>query len=489
MQEHPQKSAIRQLSELQSLTSQIGSAASSATDPEQIRELSRLLKEAEQRFADCKIEQNLATLTAKQLEAFDAWESGDYKLIGCCGTNRSGKSFVAGTIYARYLRDFAPDNSEHLCVTTEQRLSAKNQQKMLWDNLPHRLFDIKWSGPKNGFGSRAPTTVLDEGGRNVVIHWMTQTEFEHNLHAFEGLTVETAWVDETISHELFSAIKTRLTLSDDGRMLVSSIPGQDWYWTTIYNAGPEDRVWYKLFEPFDNPLMTEAKWAELCRSVPPHERDMRLKGVPALAGSTVYVEFNDADHVLEPKDIPDNLTYYAGFDIGMDHPTVFLLIGVSPEGKYYVVDEFVSRNQTPEQDVPAIKAMLGNRTLRRPAFIDPSTFQITKANQVSVAQQYRNAGLQVMPSRRTSDVGENNQVYQIKEMLRCDELFVSKNCPQLIREFHVWKYKRDRQNKPLTKDAFEDKNNDALDALRYCITMSPVYVDPSKPSRVEVFYA
>lgn len=480
-----QKSAIKELSALRSLISQVGSAASLVTEPEQIRELSTLMSQAKRQFKNSQIEQNLATLTKKQLGALDGWLNRENKIIACCGSNRSGKSFVAGTIYAKYLRDEAPPNTEHLCVTTEQRLSGKNQQKMLWDNIPHHLFDCKWSGPKNGFGSRNPTVIIDPGGRNIVVHFMAQSEFESNMMAFEGLTVETAWIDETITHELLSAVKARLSLSEDGRMLVSSIPGADWYFEVIYNAKPDDGVWYELFEPFDNPLMTEKKWADFCKAVPPHERDMRLKGVPAMAGSIVYVEFNDADHVIEPKDVPDDLAYYGGLDVGMDHPTVFLLYGVSKDGKHYVIDEYVSRNQTPEQDAPHIKTIIGNRKMAGGyVYVDPAAFHITKANQVSVAQQYTRAGVPVISSRRTSEVGEMNQVYQIKEMLRCDELFVTKNCPQLIKEFHVWKYKRDRQNKPMTKDAFEDKNNDALDALRYITTMSPAYKTSSQRARV-----
>lgn len=476
IQDCPQKSAIKALSELQSLISQVSSAVSSTTDPQKLRELSKLTRELDQRLSDSQIEQNLATLTPKQLKALDGWLCQKNKIVACCGTNRSGKSFVAGTIYASYLRDEAPPGTEHLCVTTEQRLSAKNQQKMLWDNIPHRMFDTQYSGPKNGFGSRNPTVIIDPGKRDVIVHFMTQSEYEANMMAFEGLTAETAWIDETVTHELMAAVKARLALSEDGRLLVSSIPGADWYWEVIYNAKPGDGVWYELFEPFDNPMMTEKKWADFCKSVPPHERDVRLKGVPAMAGSIVYVEFNDADHVVDPKDIPDDLTYYAGMDIGMDHPTVWLLYGVSQNGQHYVIDEYVSRNKTPEEDVPPIKAILGDRRLSTGyTLIDPAAFQLTKANQVTVGQQYTRAGLPVLSSRRTSEVGEMNQVYQIKEMLRCNELKVSKNCPQLIKEFHVWKYKRDQRNRPMTKDAFEDKNNDALDALRYITTVSPTY--------------
>jgi hypothetical protein len=480
-----QDEARGHLASLASVARKIGDSLSEATDPEQAKRLGELLKSAKKSYKNAQIEKSISTLTERQLEAVGAWESGEFKTIACCGTNRSGKTFVASAIYARYLRDFAKPNTHHLAVTTEQRLSAKGIQKYLWDLIPHEMFDTKWTGVRNGFSSRNPAVTLDPGGKNIVVSFMTQSEHEANRDAFEGLSIESCFVDESVSHELFSAIKARLTLSDDGRLLVSSIPGMDWYYEIIYHAKPEDGVWYKLFTPQSNPMMTPKKWAELVKAVPAHEREVRLKGVPAMAGSIVYVEFNDEDHVVEPKDIPDDLAYYAGLDVGMDHPTVWLLYGVSKEGKHYVIDEYVSRNQTPEQDAPFIKAMLGNKQLAGGyTYIDPAAFQVTKANQVSVAQQYTKAGIPVISSRRTSDVGEMNQVYEIKEMIRCDELFVSKNCPQLIKEFHVWKYKRDRQNKPLTKDSFEDRNNDALDALRYITTMHPTHKVSSRRAKV-----
>ncbi len=482
-----QDAARKHLDELADTARKIGEAIASTENPQALKGLKELLKKASEASGRAQIEKNLATLSDRQLEAIGAWDSKEFQTIGCCGTNRSGKSFVASTAYARYLRDEAPPNSEHVCVTVEQRLSAKAQQKMIWDNIPHEMFDTPWTGPRNGFGSRNPVSVLDRDGRNITIYWMTESEFQNNLLAFEAMTLETAWVDEAISQELFSAIKARLTLSDDGRCLVSAIPMAEFFWEVIYNAKPEDLVWYKLFTPQTNPTMTPKKWAELCRAVPAHERDVRLKGVPAMAGSIVYVEFNDADHVVEPKDIPDDMAYYSGLDVGMDHPTVFLLYGVTPGGRHYVIDEYVSRNQTPEQDVPHIKAIVGDKKMAGGySYVDPSVFHVTKANQVSVGQQYAKAGLPVIRSRRTSDVGEMNQVYQIKEMLRCGELFVSKNCQQLIKEFHTWKYKRDRQNKAMSKDAFEDRNNDALDALRYITTMSPVYKKGSQ--RVRAIY-
>lgn len=477
-----QESAKAHLGDLIQTSKRIGEAIAEASDPRVLEDLKGLLDQAKQASARSQIEKNLATLTDRQLEAIGAWDSREFKTIGCCGTNRSGKSFVAGTAYAKYLRDEAPPNSEHVCVTIEQRLSAKSQQKMLWDNIPHEMFDTPWSGPRNGFGSRNPVSVLDKGGRNVIVYWMTESEFQNNLLAFEAMSLETSWIDEAVSHELFSAVKARLTLSDDGRCLISAIPMSDFFWEVIYNAKPEDGVWYKLFTPQTNPTMTPAKWAELCRSVPPHERDVRLRGVPAMAGGIVFTEFIP-EHIVAPRDIPDDLTWYTSLDYGCDHPTVFLLAGMDKDGVLWFVDEYVSRNQTPVEDVEGIKAVMGKR---KPAkgytYIDPSAFNITKANHVSIGQQYTQAGLPVISSRRTSDVGEHNQIYQIKEMLRCDEIRVSENCPQLIKELRTLHYKRDRQNKAMTKDAIVDVGNDAIDAMRYLVTMNPTYsVGNQKP--------
>ena len=282
-----QEEAREYLGNLSETAKKIADAISSSTDPGQIDELKDLLKKAQDAGRRAQVEKNLATLSDRQLEAIGAWESGEFQTIGCCGTNRSGKSFVGGTAYAKYLRDDAPKNSEHVCVTVEQRLSAKSQQKIIWDNIPHEMFDTPWTGPRNGFASRNPVSIIDPGGRNITVYWMTESEFQNNLLAFEAMTLETEWVDEAISQELFAAIKARLTLSDDGRCLVSAIPMAEFFWEVIYNAKPEDLVWYKLFTPQTNPTMTPKKWAELCRSVPAHERDVRLKGVPAMAGSIV----------------------------------------------------------------------------------------------------------------------------------------------------------------------------------------------------------
>ena len=491
--EKDKAAAQAMFSQMADTMARIAEAARSERDEGKLAEMSQLMRAAQREVADRQVERAIATFSPKQAAAYTAWHSGEYDIISCVGSNRSGKTWCAGAIYAQYLRDEAPADSMHLCVTTNQKLSPRNQQKLIWDLLPHHMLDQVWTGPRNGFGSRSPAVIIDPrtdrnpNGRNVTVFYMCESEYLNDQNSFEGLSCETVWIDETVSEELFSACTARVANSEDGRILISSIPNAAFFYDVVYHAKEEDRVWHELFEWQDNPTMNFEKWSRFCKRVPPHERDVRLKGVPAMAGSLVYVEFRDDIHVVEPKDIPDDLVYYAGLDVGMDHPTVWLLVGVDRDGRYYVTQEYVSRNTPVEDDCRSILGMLGKKSLRSPSYIDPAAFQVTKANQVSVAQQYRNHGLPTMRSRQTSQVGEMAQVHEIKELLAHEELFVSTNCPQLIREFHVWKYKRDRQNKALSKDGFEDKNNDALDALRYCLTMRPKYSrEPRKVTIINV---
>ena len=418
------------------------------------------------------VESWIPRLSEKQLEAYGAFHSHDFALVACAGSNRSGKTAGGGLAYAEYLRDEAPTDTEHLCITTDQRLSRKNQQKLLWDLIPRGMFDVEWSGPKNGFGSINPVVILDRRtkdnpqGRNVVVHFMTQTEYENNSDAFEGLTIETAWIDEAVSHEVFSGVSARCSLSDDGRILVTAIPGADWFHEVIYNAKPEDKVWFRLFEPFDNPTMTEEKWARFASRVPPHERDVRLKGVPAMAGALVYTEFDrrpreDGGHVVRKSDIPDDVVWFAGHDVGMDHPTAVVFFAMDKENRIWVADEYVARNTTIEDDIEQLNLILGDRKLKIPAVIDPAAFQISKANQLSVAAQYVAQGWPVFKALRTQDYGERAMVYQIKEMFAHGEIMVCEHCTEFIRELSVWKYRRDQRNRPVTAGSpFEDRNND-----------------------------
>tara|TARA_B100000745_G_scaffold84529_1_gene52933 strand:+ start:2248 stop:3576 length:1329 start_codon:yes stop_codon:yes gene_type:complete len=436
------------------------------------------------------IEQSISKFSPKQDKLLAAWGSKEYSIYGVMGGNRSGKSFAAAAVFGKYIRDEA-ETGEYWCVAPNKELSTKGQQKLLWDLIPRRMFGRFHYDPKVGFGTNSPQFILDErtpdnlSGRHIHVYFKTMSQYEDDMQSFESVNVMDAWVDEAISEECFAALETRIILND-GRIIMSTVPSlmAEWTYERITHNKDDSNIFLVEIMPEDNPIMTPEMMERFEKSIPKHMREMRLRGKHLMAGALVYVEFDPSSHIIKHGDVPGDTTWYGCLDEGMDHPTAFLLVGVSRDGKAYVYDEYYSRNQTPEADVVGINNVIGDRKLEWPIVADPALWQSRKTGMS--AMRYGDAGLDLIPAMRTSKFGEDHGVYGVKEMLRHNELFVCESCENLIREFYLWKYKRDKDNRPMASDQYEDKNNDGLDALRYLISKGPKFEDP-KYRNVYVF--
>lgn len=74
----------------------------------------------------------------------------------------------------------------------------------------------------------------------------------------------------------------------------------------------------------------------------------------------VYPVFDRKIHLIKPSDIPEDLTYYGAIDFGW-HTTAFLLLGVDKDQTWYVVDEVYGKEETLDQVLPRIKAVIGDK--------------------------------------------------------------------------------------------------------------------------------
>lgn len=435
-----------------------------------------------------KLERKLLLLTPKQIEAVGAFLGNKYITTALVGGNRSGKSFAASVAYALYLRDFAPPKSMHWAIAVEQAMSAGVQQKTLWDLLPPSLFgETRWKNSKIGFADENPVVTLDKeteanpNGRNVILRFRFQSQYQRNIKSFESENCDTLWMDECVQHDCYSAAYTRILLSQNRKVLMSTIPSEEFIHDAIHCSSKEDKVWFEKYFLEDNPVMTPGMIEEYINNIPEEERVMRLEGNIMRTGGLVFQEFSRSKHVVIEEAIPlSELTWYAGLDVGRIHFTVWLLVGISKDGILYVVDEYKSKNKTAEQDVeailPIIKTRCKDKKIRWGTIIDPSASQLTKANTLSVSQQYQKAGLRITPGRRTAQVGETNIIGRMKESFRANEIKISEHCEQLIRELSIWSYRRDRYGRLTGTDSYEDKNNDAIDALKYVYGRNPTWI-------------
>jgi hypothetical protein len=93
----------------------------------------------------------------------------------------------------------------------------------------------------------------------------------------------------------------------------------------------------------------------------------------------------------------------------------------------------------------------------------------------SVAEQYAAAGIQATGWPFVNIMGEHAMVQRVKFRLENDTLKVFETCPNVIREFRSWMYKRDKAGKALASDGFEAGNEHSLDCIKGFLGTNPCY--------------
>lgn len=189
------------------------------------------------------------------------------------------------------------------------------------------------------------------------------------------------------------------------------------------------------------------------------------------AEGLVYDIFEEDYHVRTPPvDLHFN-EYLIGVDHGYEDPGVFILIGISGSGRdsvCWILDEIYQTKQEETWWVNQARSVR-QKYPRARWYPDP-------ARPDRIAALKHKAGI-VVPVE-TVDNAIDDGVSSVADRLvrrpgvdgsRTARLFVSPKCNHTIKEFGLYRRKRDPRNKDQILEAIEDKNNHAMDAIRYAI--------------------
>jgi len=191
------------------------------------------------------------------------------------------------------------------------------------------------------------------------------------------------------------------------------------------------------------------------------------------AEGLVYPMFDQRIHVREW----DNLTPFSAILVGVDHgyydPGVFVVIGVMGSGddaRVHVLEEHYYTQRTEDFWIGMAKEVLGRYSRAHPRvpmlwYPDPS--------QPARIQQYKAAGCRVADVDNSiedgiSSVAKMVAVRERESGERWSRLSVTDKAKNTIAEFSKYKRKRVANTNEI-KDQAEDKNNHAMDALRYAL--------------------
>jgi hypothetical protein len=391
------------------------------------------------------------------------------------GGNRSGKTYVCGWLcLAKWIRDYAPDGAWVWCVGQTLDRSIGGQQRELWNALPRWMFgDQTWS-EKIGFGAHRKVLLKTERGK-VLVEFRSA---DQDPSTFEQAKLDGVWCDERLSEDIYNRILPRI-VDKDGFILYSDIPEQWWQFERLKEAPPEAGVFFQHFTMHDNePNLPPGAIEQVSGRMTVDERKQRIGGDFVVMEGVVYREFLDVlrpdGHLVRPFAIPKEWPKWRLIDYGGSSPTACPWVTIAPNEQLYAYREHYTRG----------KGVLENARLIREAshdekyvatFIDPAAFDTSPANLVSIADQYRQAGIPCLPWPRVNIMGEHAMTQKVKFRLENRTLFVFENLVNLRREFRSWKYKTDKDGKPLAADAFENDNNHLLDGLKGFLGTNPCH--------------
>ncbi len=105
----------------------------------------------------------------------------------------------------------------------------------------------------------------------------------------------------------------------------------------------------------DAPHLTQAQKEALWASIPPHERDARVKGVPALGSGRVF-PVAEEDIAVDPMPIPSHWARIIGIDFGWDHPFAAVDLALDWDADViYVTKAYRVREAAPLAHAVALK--------------------------------------------------------------------------------------------------------------------------------------
>lgn len=190
--------------------------------------------------------------------------------------------------------------------------------------------------------------------------------------------------------------------------------------------------------------------ADLLASVPPHQRDARQKGAPALGSGAIY-PVPESGIVVEPFEIPPHWPRAYGLDVGWNRTAAVWAATDREAGIAYLYDEHYRGQAEPTVHAEAIRA----RGAWIPGAIDPAARGRGQTDGRQLLQAYLDLGLDLVPAQNAVEAG----IHAVWLRLSAGRLKVFASCTNWLTEYRT--YRRDEAGRVVKR------HDHLMDATRY----------------------
>ncbi|NYD88763.1 hypothetical protein [Sphingomonas melonis] len=186
----------------------------------------------------------------------------------------------------------------------------------------------------------------------------------------------------------------------------------------------------------DVPHLSDNDKAELIASIPPHQRDARSKGVPALGSGVIYPVSED-DWIVDPFEIPRHWPRAFALDVGWNRTAALWGAWNRDNDTIYLYDEYYVSEAPPQVHSDAIRG----RGQWIPGVIDPASRGRSQVDGRALIDEYRSMGLDLLPANNEVEAG----LFSVYRRLQSSRLKAFSNLQNLRSERRL--YRRDEKGR------------------------------------------
>jgi phage terminase large subunit-like protein len=253
--------------------------------------------------------------------------------------------------------------------------------------------------------------VKHVSGRNSRL-WFKS--YEQGKEQWMGKAVDIVWLDEEPPQDIYSQ-GLRATLKTRGLIYMTFTPEKGM--TNVVaqfmnDLKPGQQLYHATWD--DAPHLGENAKNEILAALPPHERQMRSKGIPVLGSGLVFPV--DEDSIKVPSfPLPKFWPKICAIDFGWDHPFVCVWVSWDRESDTaYIYDLYTVRSETPVIHAHAIKT----KGEKIPCVWPHDGMQHDKGSGEPLSKFYRKLGVNMLGSHFTNPDGGNSVEPGIMDMLQ-----------------------------------------------------------------------
>lgn len=214
----------------------------------------------------------------------------------------------------------------------------------------------------------------------------------------------------------------------------------------------------------DVPHLDAETREELWASIPPHQRDARAKGIPALGSGVIYPVSEDL-YLTDPFEIPRHWPRAYALDVGWNRTAAVWGAWNRDNDTVYLYDEYYVAEAPPQVHADALQG----RGKWMPGVIDPASAGASQRDGMALLTEYMGLGLDLATADNSVEAG----IFAVYRRLMSGRLKVFKTLTNWRSEARL--YRRDDKGK-IVKE-----RDHLMDATRYLIMsgMARACVEPS----------